>query len=195
ADGRRRGRRDLDASSRAARLLEVVSDGDQGRRARRGGRADRERRRPGEPRPHPRRDREALHAAGVVAAAGGGLASIAFSLYRSCDAPYGVQTNVQTCELFCTTMGMSTWPASCLPLRVSPWPWNCKMCGPFESMRVSRLTVCICVASWNSVITTSSTLSAQCAVVVGPAFVTRPVIGTTPFSGASSSVCAFRICT
>src|SRR5947207_1387560 len=43
-------------------------------------------------------------------------------------------------------MGMSTWPASCLPLRASPWPWNCKTCGPFESMRVSRLTVRICVA-------------------------------------------------
>ncbi|TMA15105.1 MAG: HAD-IIB family hydrolase [Deltaproteobacteria bacterium] len=64
-DGRRRGRRDLDAPPRPARLFEVVPDGDQGRRPGRGCRADRGQRRSGEPQAHPGRHRKALHAAGV----------------------------------------------------------------------------------------------------------------------------------
>src|SRR5438128_6720783 len=66
-DGRGRGRRYLAAPPRPARLLEVVPVGDQGRRPRRRGGADRARRRAREPEEDPGSDREAVHSAGVSA--------------------------------------------------------------------------------------------------------------------------------
>src|SRR2546430_687767 len=104
---------------------------------------------------------------------------------RETEARYGVQVEGP----FCTVIGIWTCPASCFPLSARACPWNCRRCGPFKSMRVSRLTVRNWVASWNSKTSTPSIRRTQWATVLGPALVTRPVTGTIPCNGASMSGC------